>query len=866
MSGKLPAVNTGLASVATEHIRNALFSKIQRDLADEPFEMLATAEALTNALTGESIPRTPGIAGGSAFSRLSRVFPPEIMEALQSGKIDDLINARAPTPIDPVPIPDQGLWNPYQSEGLLETPPGIGPVEGPVPPRTERLLDVEEMGASLADVPEGATPVDFPESSAALRSPTGQAGLGETPPTPVSFPAAKSRAERTLDTETFATSLAAPPDPNLAARLPVDVTLDDVTVKQAYLMDPPGRNLIRQYAKEGWLTAIDLGNLIRANLTTVDISWLRQQAFLIFGNPVEFSAAMRDSVRSIFSAEYARNIDKAIRLDKLTLPSGQVMDLFDFYSKIGGDFLRPLDSRVAGQWQAAEDFMILALTEGQARARPIQRFAEKLPWIRISGRAHITGTNVMNWRIFKKHVEDLFDIQRQIGKGQITGKRAENFNLDKSAATLAAFLAETSGRGPLGPLKGLSPALNAGFFSARLMIGRLISPRHLFSADPFIRKLAWKNFGTAMVGFSSLILGGYKAGLWDVEFDNRSADFMKIRIGRTRIDVWGGFQQYAVLWGRLIRYTLTQANLDDGSLKSTVTGETSEKDPVKLVGTLLRGKVAPGLGLALEAWTGRDFKGSKIDRRDWRRWLKRGGIPLAGMDIYEALEAEGLVGLSGASGIIGAGVQTYELPRWPELDAYYDIGEDKEPSDAQKLRKRYRIEHPDHEAKLFIRGTITRLSTGQARLRVKSLMAELKINPKNVPGFGKEFGNTLGGQDGLELPPRGAHPLELPPKGASPGSGRPQAPAPSIPGVGPIRLPPRSTPTPTSRWLEVRPDLNAATLTALNKVWFERGRLTRAEERQLRTVFDKHPFGQTNFNTWMKQTLRQIHQVATLAA
>jgi hypothetical protein len=64
----------------------------------------------------------------------------------------------------------------------------------------------------------------------------------------------------------------------------------------------------------------------------------------------------------------------------------------------------------------------------------------------------------------------------------------------------------------------------------------------------------------------------------------------------------------------------------------------------------------------------------------------------------------------------------------------------------------------------------------------------------------------------------------------------------------------------------VRPDLKADSLAALNKVWFGQGRLTRPEERELKVVFEKHPFGQTNFNTWMKQTLRQIHEVDTLAA
>ena len=69
---------------------------------------------------------------------------------------------------------------------------------------------------------------------------------------------------------------------------------------------------------------------------------------------------------------------------------------------------------------------------------------------------------------------------------------------------------------------------------------------------------------------------------------------------------------------------------------------------------------------------------------------------------------------------------------------------------------------------------------------------------------------------------------------------------------------------PTSRWNEVRSDLDAGLLGALNKVWFDKGKLTRGEERQLREVHATHPLGQSNFNTWVKQTLRQAHEGATI--
>lgn len=250
------------------------------------------------------------------------------------------------------------------------------------------------------------------------------------------------------------------------------------------------------------------------------------------------------------------------------------------------------------------------------------------------------------------------------------------------------MLADLSGRGPLGRLQAISPELTNGFFAARLNIGRLLSPRHLFSSNPRIRKIAWKNFTTAIAGWGGLVWGGHQMGWWDAQLDPRSSDFSKMKIGNLRIDPWGGFQQYAVLYTRLAvpamgaipGVTLFDRTLQSGpnegqtvtdNFLSTTTGRPSSRSPQDLLGSFARGRVAPGLAVALEAWTGTDFKGSRIDRTDWKRWLKE-NAPLSGQDIFEALASEGIVGLAGLSSLIGFGVQAYESSqsgRNPFLDS-----------------------------------------------------------------------------------------------------------------------------------------------------------------------------------------------------
>lgn len=727
LTGELPRIQTGVESVITEEVRNALFSRVYTVLVNDVPEQLATVTALTNALLGKPIPRTPGIAGGSAFSRLSRIFPPEIVAVLgKSQSLDELLLSKFPPPrgvssvdiASSVPFGQARLGE--QAIPLRQLPPDLRSA-------TQRDLELLDFRASVAGrargisesvdfAPSGA--LDAPQQARLLNEPFVERQLSLDP---------RTRSERQLDLETFKTSLADPPPAAGGGRPPLG-PVDEVVIGQLRQQDPEFMERLLAAARVGGGQVVDAANLIRSNVASFDLSYLRQQALLIPSNPVPFGQSFYDSLRSLWSAQYAEDIMQAIFNDPL----------FAIYDRIGADFLRPLNSKVAGLYEAAEDFMILSRVAGETLPRPFQAIAERLPWIRISARAHIIGTNSMNWRIFKNYYKELLNMNELIAAGSM--KAPKNFSIEKSLKSSASMLADMSGRGPLGPLKSVSPALNGFFFSVRLNIGRLIAPRHLFSADPFTRKKAWKNFTVAIGTYGSFILAGQQMGLWDVERDPRSADFMKIILaGRTRIDIWGGMQQFVVLYGRLLS-VLGTGELTP-QLKSTEAGLVSETDPIELGGRLARTKASPALSNVLEGWVGEDFKGSEIDRTDWKRWLAR-NAPIAGQDIYEVYNAHGLTGLPLAvAGALGAGVVSYDLPRWPELDEYYRFSEGRSQRHANTLRLRFR-QNPDNEAKLFLRGQITTLTADGARRRVLELMREFKVDPADVPGFENVFGSV----------------------------------------------------------------------------------------------------------------------------
>ncbi len=730
LQGELPRIQTGVESIITEEVRNALFSRVYTVLVNDVPEQLATVTALTNALLGKPIPRVPGIAGKSAFSRLSRIFPPEIMEVLgKKQSLDELLLSKFPPPRGVAGV-DIAPSVPFGQARLGEEAVPLRLLPPDLRSATQRDLELLDFRASLAGRARGVSEsADFAPAGA-LDAPQ-QARMFDAPFLDRQLPLdPRTGVQLQLDLEAFKTLLAEAPRPPLRGDLFPPGSLDEAVQANLKLLNPTARERIIATGNFLGMQAMDAGLLLRANVASFDLSYPRQMALFIPRHPVAFSQSFYDSLRTVWSREFGENVMGAIQRDPL----------YSLYAKLqvkeGRDFLRPLTAEVAGRWQAMEEAMILARVTGETMPRPFQRIAQMTPWIRISARAHIIGINSMTWKIFQGYHKQLLKKSEQIASGAIKLKPGQSFSIEKELDIAAQWLAEGSGRGPLGPLKALSPASNALFFSLRLNIGRALVLRHLFSSSPFVRRRAWETVITGVTTIGGFIMAGRQMGLWDVETDRRSSDFMKIIIaGRARIDPWGGFQQFAVLYGRL----LSVFSAGESQVKSAETGVVTGVGPLDLGGRFLRTKLSPAASAALEAWEGKDFKGSDIDRTDWKRWLGR-NAPIAGQDIYEAFEAFGLIGIPlGALGAFGVGEQVFDLPRWPELDEYYKFSEGRSQQHANTLRKRFR-QDPDNEAKLFLRGQITTLSTDAARRRVLELMREFKVDPADVPGFENVFG------------------------------------------------------------------------------------------------------------------------------
>lgn len=275
--------------------------------------------------------------------------------------------------------------------------------------------------------------------------------------------------------------------------------------------------------------------------------------------------------------------------------------------------------------------------------------------VKASERAYVSYLNKMRVDIFRQG-KDFFESQ---------GRTIENSpELYKG---LANYINNSTGRGGLGPLNNAAPILNTTFFSPRLIASRinLLNPIYYTKLPKEVRIMALKDMGK-MILFGGTLLGLAKMSGADVEKDPRSSDFGKIKVGNTRWDVWGGFQQYI----RLLSQVIT------GKTKSTQSGEIRDlradafpyKSRVDQIASFFRGKLAPVPGTAVDILAGRNMMGEEFDPTNKAYELF---TPMIIQDVREAWKDRGFSSLFtvGVPSAFGVGVSTYAPTKQPTPDS-----------------------------------------------------------------------------------------------------------------------------------------------------------------------------------------------------
>lgn len=156
-------------------------------------------------------------------------------------------------------------------------------------------------------------------------------------------------------------------------------------------------------------------------------------------------------------------------------------------------------------------------------------------------------------------------------------KIAEDQGIDMTqklqSESIGRLVNSLTGRGNLGPLEKVAGELNTVLFSPKMLksqIDILTTPLGFDVAgnqvSKFARKEAQKNILKVASGMATILLTAEALRPGSVEWDARSSDFGKIRIGDTRFDMSGGLGSVMVLATRMAR----------SSIKSSTTGKVTE--------------------------------------------------------------------------------------------------------------------------------------------------------------------------------------------------------------------------------------------------------------------------------------------------
>lgn len=283
----------------------------------------------------------------------------------------------------------------------------------------------------------------------------------------------------------------------------------------------------------------------------------------------------------------------------------------------------------------------------QREERFMSQWAEKIPiagkLVGASGRAYTGFANKFRMDMFASIIKDAERLKLNPLK-----------NADL-AQEIAEFVNNATGRGKLPQgIERSAQVLNAFFFSPRLISSRLrlLLPAEYIKAEPFVRKEYLKTLltfaGTAMTIMSLAKLGGAEVGT-----DARSADFGKIKIGNTRIDILGGLQQYIRL----------AAQLYSGEIVSSTTGEIytlgegyKPLTRLDILERFVEYKEAPIFSFLTGLLKGQDFEGKPINVP---KEIGARFIPMALQDIYDIAKDDPTLLPLSVLGIFGIGIQTY---------------------------------------------------------------------------------------------------------------------------------------------------------------------------------------------------------------
>lgn len=507
--------------------------------------------------------------------------------------------------------------------------------------------------------------------------------------------AAIDRYQKRIDTGDFVSQKKKPVTPDAEA---IKLKLERDKIKREFdVMQEKVRYANRPMSEKIWDAVVDIFNLPKSFLASIDMSAPFRQGFILtVSDPKSGARSFGEMFRQAFSEQKANEW-----------------------------LLRLRETDAYAVMKNAKLYLAEPTTRHTAREEQfLSNFASKLPIIgpaiKASERAYTGFLNKLRADVFTNGADRL----REQG---ITPE-----NNPEAYKALASFINNATGRGNLGGAEAAAPVLNALFFSPRYVASRinLLNPVTYAKMPAPVRKMALKSMA-AYVGFNVMLLAIADAAFDDleVEWDPRSTDFGKFRVGDTRYDPWAGFQQ-------VVRFV---AQMVSGQRKSTKTGEISEINGIKfpfetradVALRFIRSKLSPSAATIANVLAGEDMVGNEVTLKTE---VAKNIIPLYLQDMQSVYQEDGATGIvtTFIPAFFGVGVQSYgeKTKITPTVDPEGMVG-------ALNKKHKYTIPEQDRRdlSKTFEREVSTEVHDQYIQLRdqeIKRLVDRYKFRLEDI--------------------------------------------------------------------------------------------------------------------------------------
>lgn len=391
----------------------------------------------------------------------------------------------------------------------------------------------------------------------------------------------------------------------------------------------------------------------RTLMATADISaTMRQALWLSARRPVKALKAQKMALEAMFNKYKAEKFENAIKSDPRYL-----------------------------EYQRAK--LEFSETEGPALGREEyfrSRWVEKFPvWGEV-----IKGS--------ERHMTTMLNVLRKEAFDQFLEAYPEATQAQK--AKWADFVNVASGRGKMALTPNMAKALNTIFFAPKFAVSRFQTPTRIFKnlQDPILRKEIGKDIA-ATVGFGMTALAlAYAAGA-EVGYDPRDPDFGKIRVGDTRIDIWGGVQQPA----RLVARALYGAGDAWGLSGKDLTKQYKNFELYGAVEQFAAFKLSPLVTMSHDIAYRENVVGQKVTPL---QTLSRGVMPLLISEVIDARKyGPGAMAATAAASGVGIGIGTYQDSERVTRKKLRDFKLKEDWDNFYKLKNKWNTDNPKNKIK-----------------------------------------------------------------------------------------------------------------------------------------------------------------------